>query len=52
MIAKLLELAKWVREAKHHGQDLGLSPEEVASCAGHGMKDLVEQSSTRAIRAT
>ena len=30
MIAKLLELAKWVREAKQHGQDLGLSTEEVA----------------------
>lgn len=24
MIARLLELAKWVREAKKHGQDLGL----------------------------
>ncbi len=30
MITKLLELAKWVREAKQHGQDLGLSTEEVA----------------------
>jgi len=30
MIAKLLELAKWVREAKQHGQELGLSTEEVA----------------------
>ena len=30
MIAKLLELAKWVWEAKQHGQDLGLSTEEVA----------------------
>ncbi len=30
MIVKLLELAKWVREAKQHGQDLGLSTEEVA----------------------
>lgn len=30
MIAKLLELAKWVREVKQHGQDLGLSSEEVA----------------------
>ena len=30
MIAKLLELAKWVREAKQHGHDLGLSTEEVA----------------------
>ncbi len=30
MIAKLLELAKWVREAKQHGQDLGLSTVEVA----------------------
>jgi type I restriction enzyme R subunit len=30
MIAKLLELAKWVREAKQHGQELGLSTVEVA----------------------
>jgi type I restriction enzyme R subunit len=30
MISKLLELAKWVREAKKHGQDLGLSSEETA----------------------
>lgn len=25
MIAQMLELAKWVREAKRHGQDLGLT---------------------------
>jgi type I restriction enzyme R subunit len=30
MIAQLLELAKWVREAKKHGQELGLDSEEVA----------------------
>ena len=30
MIAKLLELAKWVREAKRHGVELGLSGEETA----------------------
>jgi type I restriction enzyme R subunit len=30
MIAQLLELAKWVRDAKRHGQDLGLSDEEAA----------------------
>jgi len=30
MNAQLLELAKWVREAKKHGQELGLDPEEVA----------------------
>jgi Domain of unknown function (DUF3387) len=30
MISHLLELAKWVREAKRHGQDLGLSDEETA----------------------
>ena len=30
MIAKLLELAKWVREAKRQGQELGLSTEESA----------------------
>lgn len=30
MISQLLELAKWVREAKHHGEELGLSVEETA----------------------
>ncbi|EPZ91305.1 PF11867 domain protein [Burkholderia cenocepacia K56-2Valvano] len=30
MITQLLALAKWVREAKLHGQDLGLSDEEAA----------------------
>jgi type I restriction enzyme R subunit len=30
MVAKLLELARWVREARHHGQELGLSEEETA----------------------
>jgi len=30
MIAQLLEMAKWVREAKRHGQDLGLNDEETA----------------------
>jgi type I restriction enzyme, R subunit len=30
MIAHLLELAKWVREAKRHGDELGLSNEETA----------------------
>ncbi len=30
MIAQLLELAKWVREAKRHGEELGLSEEETA----------------------
>jgi len=30
MIAQPVELAKWVREAKKHGQDLGLDGEEVA----------------------
>lgn len=30
MIAQLLELAKWVREAKQHGQRLGLNSEETA----------------------
>jgi hypothetical protein len=29
MIAKLLELARWVREAKQHGQEPGLTTEEV-----------------------
>jgi type I restriction enzyme R subunit len=30
MIAKLLQVAKWVREAKRHGEELGLSSEETA----------------------
>jgi type I restriction enzyme, R subunit len=30
MIVKLLELAKWVRDAKQHGEELGLSGEETA----------------------
>ncbi len=30
MIAQLLELAKWVREAKRHGEELGLKDEETA----------------------
>jgi type I restriction enzyme, R subunit len=30
MIAQLIELAKWVREAKKHGQQLGLGEEEIA----------------------
>ena len=30
MIAQLLELAKWVRESKQHGEQLGLSNEETA----------------------
>jgi type I restriction enzyme R subunit len=30
MVAQLLELAKWVRDAKRHGHDLGLSDEEGA----------------------
>jgi type I restriction enzyme R subunit len=30
MIAQLLDLAKWVREAKRHGEELGLSNEETA----------------------
>jgi type I restriction enzyme R subunit len=30
MIAHLLDLAKWLRDAKQHGRDLGLSDEETA----------------------
>src|SRR5207248_10845332 len=30
MIARLLDLAKWVREAQQHGEELGLSSEETA----------------------
>ena len=28
MIAQLLELAKWVREAQRHGEELGLNSDE------------------------
>jgi type I restriction enzyme R subunit len=30
MITKLLDLARWVREAQKHGQELGLTDEETA----------------------
>lgn len=30
MIAKLLELANWIRDAKQHAKDLNLEPEEIA----------------------
>ena len=30
IISQLLELAKWVREAKRHGQELGLNEDETA----------------------
>lgn len=30
MIAQLLDVARWVREAKRHGEELGLSAEETA----------------------
>ena len=30
MITKLLELARWVRDAQKHGQELGLTDEETA----------------------
>jgi type I restriction enzyme R subunit len=30
MVARLLELARWVREVRQHGHDLGLSDEETA----------------------
>jgi type I restriction enzyme, R subunit len=30
MITKLLDLARWVRDAQNHGQDLGLTDEETA----------------------
>ena len=30
IIAQLLELAKWVRDAKQRGRELGLSDEETA----------------------
>jgi type I restriction enzyme R subunit len=30
MVAQLLELAKWVREARRHGEDLGLNTDETA----------------------
>jgi type I restriction enzyme R subunit len=32
IIARLLDLAKWVREVQNHGRELGLSTEEAAFC--------------------
>ena len=54
MIAQLLELAKWVREAKKHGQELGLSVEEVAfydALAENGSAKDVMQSDTLRLMA-
>jgi len=47
MIAQLLELAKWVREAKRHGEELGLNGEETAfydALAENGSAKAVMQS--------
>ena len=51
MIAQLLELARWVREAKRHGQDLGLDREEVAfydaPAENRSAKDLMKSDQLR-----
>src|SRR3954465_9864425 len=51
MIAQLLELAKWVREAKRHGDELGLGDEETAfydALAENGSaKDLMKSEQLR-----
>lgn len=54
MIAQLLELAKWVREAKKHGQDLGLNDEETAfydALAENGTAKKVMKSDTLRLMA-
>ncbi len=54
MIAQLLELARWVREAKRHGEDLGLSGEETAfydALAENGSAKEVMQSDTLRLMA-
>lgn len=54
MIAQLLELAKWVREAKKHGQDLGLNEEETAfydALAENGTAKKVMKSDTLRLMA-
>jgi type I restriction enzyme R subunit len=54
MISRLLELAKWVREAKKHGQELGLGEEEAAfydALAENGSAKSVMQSDTLRLMA-
>jgi type I restriction enzyme R subunit len=54
MIAQLLELAKWVREVRQHGQQLGLSSEETAfydALAENGSAKEVMQSDTLRLMA-
>jgi type I restriction enzyme R subunit len=54
MIAQLLELAKWVREAKRHGEELGLSSEESAfydALAENGSAKQVMKSDTLRLMA-
>lgn len=54
MISQLLELARWVREAKKHGEELGLSSEEVAfydALAKNGSAREVMQSDTLRLMA-
>jgi type I restriction enzyme, R subunit len=54
MIAQLLELAKWVREAKRHGEELGLSDEETAfydALAENGSAKRVMKSDTLRLMA-
>lgn len=54
MIAQLIELAKWIREAKKHGHDLGLSSEETAfydALAENGSAKQVMKSDTLRLMA-
>lgn len=54
MIAQLMELAKWVREAKKHRQDLGVNNEVVAfydALAENGSAKQVVQSDTLRLMA-
>ncbi len=54
MIAQLLELAKWVREAKKRGTDLGLEQEEIAfydALADNGSAKAVMKSDTLRLMA-
>lgn len=54
MIAQLLELARWVREAKQHGEELGLTQDETAfydALAENGSAKEVMQSDTLRLMA-
>ena len=54
MITKLLDLARWVRDAQRHGQDLGLTDEETAfydALAENGSAKQVMKSDTLRLMA-